>query len=124
MFSMTSRGDWSKTRKFLTKPRHASFGNLDSYGQMGVEALRAATPKDSGLSSSSWGYRIVQTRTGPCIEWFNTNATSTGVPVVILIQYGHATKSGGFVEGRDFINPAMKPVFEKIVNDVWKKVRQ
>lgn len=124
MFSVTSRGDWGKTTRFLLKAsKNDVYANLETYGRMGVQALARATPKDSGLSASSWGYRIIRDRRGPGIEWYNTNVTSTGVPVVILIQYGHGTKNGGYVQGQDFINPVMKPIFEMIVNDIWKKVR-
>lgn len=91
---------------------------------MGVDALSAATPRDTGESASKWQYRVIRNHRWPGIEWYNTNESgATGVPVVILIQYGHATRDGGFVQGRDFINPAMKPIFEKIQTELWKKVR-
>lgn len=91
---------------------------------MGVVALNAATPRNSGLSAGSWQYRVIRNHRWPGIEWYNTNpAGESGVPVVILIQYGHATRDGGYIQGRDFINPAMKPVFENIRQELWKKVR-
>lgn len=87
---------------------------------MGVEALSRSTPVRSGLAAQSWAYRVIRGRR-PGIEWYNTD-TVNGTPVVILIQYGHGTGTGGYVEGKDFINPAMRGVFDQIADDVWKKV--
>lgn len=118
MIGITSSGDFGKTRSFLTKVRRAElFGDLNRYGRMGVEALSKATPVDTGLTANSWEYRIVKTSRGPSIEWYNTNGN-----VAILIQYGHGTRGGGYVQGRDYINPAVRPLFDKISQDVWKKV--
>lgn len=120
MFGITSSGG-SKTEAFLkrlTQRDHLS--ELDKYGQLGVNALAAATPVETGLAAHSWRYRIIPGRR-PTIEWYNTDRES-GVTVVILIQYGHATGTGGYVAGRDFINPAMRPIFDKIADDVWRKV--
>lgn len=86
-----------------------------------MEALARSTPVDTGLSAASWGFRVIHTGPYPAIEWFNTD-TVNGTPVVIFIQYGHATATGGYVHGRDFINPAMRGVFDNIANDVWKRV--
>lgn len=122
MFEISSKGDFNKTRDFLTKIlRRDIFGELNRYGQEGVDALARATPQDSGLTSISWGYRIIKDRGRPGIEWYNTNEVN-GTPVAILIQYGHATGTGGYVHGRDFINPAMRPIFDKIADGIWKKV--
>ena len=95
---------------------------LDSYGRKGVKALAAATPIDSGLSADSWGYRTSVSRGSFFIIFTNNHFTNSGTPVVILIQYGHGTRNGGYVEGRDFINPAIKPVFDEIAAAVWREV--
>lgn len=89
---------------------------------MGVAALSANTPTDTGETATSWQYRIIQDGRRIRIEWYNTHVDSNGTSIAILIQYGHGTRNGGFVQGRDFINPAMRPVFDQIANDVWKKV--
>lgn len=123
MIGVESKGDHDKTSKRLKKLLDGDiFSGLDSYGRMGVAALSRATPTDTGESRNSWGYRLIKSKTYPGIEWFNTNVTTTGQAVVILIQYGHGTGTGGYVAGRDFINPAMRPIFDKIAADVWKKV--
>ncbi len=88
---------------------------------MGVDALSSATPVDSSLTAKSWGYRVIKDRSRPGIEWYNTNIPGS-TPVAILIQYGHATGTGGYVSGRDYINPAMRPIFDQIAVDVWKEV--
>lgn len=98
-------------------------GNLDKYGRAGVAALSAATPKDSGETASSWEYEIKRTKTTVSIVFNNTNIQN-GVPIAIILQYGHATNNGGYVEGVDYINPAIKPIFERIANDAWKEVTQ
>jgi hypothetical protein len=123
MFRVSTAGDHNKTANALRKIlRGDIFTQLDQYGQMGVAALEQSTPVDSRMTAGSWRYRIIRGRF-PGIEWFNTNMTNQGTPVAILIQYGHATGTGGYVAGRDFINPAMRPVFDKIADDVWKKVK-
>jgi hypothetical protein len=122
MIGITSTGDFKKTDDFLKRlQRRDPYSGLARYGEMGVEALSRATPLDSSLTANSWNYRIIKGKR-PGIEWYNTNVVN-GTPVVILLQYGHATGTGGYVSGRDFINPAIKPIFDKIANDVWKKVR-
>lgn len=123
MLRVEEKGDFKNTIGWIKKIQRLDiFSNLDDYGRMGVQALSDATPVDSGLSADSWDYAIFDTRTGPRLEWFNTNVDETGTPIVILIQYGHATRSGGYVQGFDFINPAMQPIFDQIVVDLWKKV--
>jgi hypothetical protein len=123
MIGIESRGDFKKTRSFLKKMQRGDiFYDLNRYGEMGVSALGKATPIDSSLTANSWGYRIIRDRKFPGIEWYNTNVVN-GTPVAILIQYGHATGTGGYVQGRDFINPAMQPVFDKIADEIWKKVK-
>jgi len=123
MIGVSSRGSFGKTKGFLDRihNRHL-FRDLDQYGRMGVSALRAATPVDTGLTAESWEYRIVRTGRWPGIEWYNTNMVN-GTPVAILIQYSHGTGTGGFIQGRDYINPAMRPIFNQIANEMWEKVR-
>jgi hypothetical protein len=122
MIGVDSHGDFSKTMSFFNRILNRShFVGLDRYGQMGVEALSKATPVDSGLSGGSWSYKLIS-GPNPGIEWYNSHTTSSGMPVVILIQYGHGTGTGGYIQGRDFINPALRPVFDRIADDVWKEV--
>lgn len=122
MISISTTKDNNKTTKALQKmKRHRLFSDLHRYGALGVQALSRATPVDSRLTAGSWEYRIVNERNGPRIEWYNTNEIN-GTSVVILIQYGHGTGSGGYVQGRDFINPAIQPLFDKFAADIWKKV--
>lgn len=124
MFELSSSGSFGKTDAFFAKIRQGNFfARLDEYGRQGVSALASATPLDTGKAASSWYYNIVRSRGSVTIEWRNDDlAGSTGTPVVILLQYGHGTGTGGYVQGRDFINPAIKPVMDKIAADVWKAV--
>lgn len=123
MIELENKGDWKDTRKFLNKLQSGDiFSDFDKYGQTGVRALSKSTPIDTGLASSSWEYRIIRDRDFPGIEWYNTDVEG-GAEVVILIQYGHGTRNGGWVQGRDFINPTMRPIFDQIADDVWKKVK-
>lgn len=120
--SMSSSGSLANTEKFLTqmsKGRHLDV--LDRYGREGVSALAAATPVDSNVTASSWNYKIKRSRGTASIEWTNSHKVD-GTPLVILLQYGHGTGSGGYVQGRDFINPAIRPVFDRIAENVWKAV--
>lgn len=114
-----------KTEDWLRKIARGDISaELSRFGEEGVRALARYTPVETGLSAQSWGYRVRKTKKGYTIEWFNTDRISSGgSPVVILIQYGHATRGGTYVAGRDFINPAMRSVFDKISNEIWKKVR-
>ena len=122
MFNVIHKGNFNKTEEFLKKAKKGDFyKNLEKYAQIGVEALRSSTPIDSGTTANSWGYEIINDggRTG--IAWTNTN-TNQGENIAILLQYGHGTGTGGYVHGRDYINPAMQPVFDQIAEDVWKEV--
>lgn len=120
--SFTSKGDFSKTIKFLNKVKNVKINNiLSKYGKIGVTALSKATPKDSGVTSQSWNYRIEVNNNNASIVWYNTNVVK-GVNIAVILQYGHGTRNGGWVEGIDYINPAMKPIFDKIVDQVWKEV--
>lgn len=123
MISVTSVGDLKKTISFLNNLSNKNLSvDLNRYGKLGVDALAKFTPVDSNLTANSWGYRIIKSTRGPGIEWYNTNVVN-GTPVAILIQYGHATGGGGHVVGRDYINPAIRPIFDKISEEIGKKVR-
>lgn len=119
---ISQKGDFSKTWRFLKRLREKRFyDKVAQYGQMGVDALRDATPKDTGLTADSWGYEIHKTNNSLTISWTNSN-NNHGVYIAVLIQYGHATRNGGFVQGRDYINPAMRPIFDKIASELWMEV--
>lgn len=127
IISITHHGDFKNTTKFLNAVTQGAYINniLDKYGQMGVDALRASTPKDTGLTSESWYYEIKHPSNDVYeIVWSNSNTIypSNGTTVAILLQYGHATGTGGWVEGRDFINPAIQPIFDQLADDAWKEV--
>lgn len=122
MFTITHKGNFDKTEAFLRKAKKADFyKNLEQYARIGVEALRESTPIDSGITANSWGYEIEHSKDRVSITWTNSN-TNKGENIAILIQYGHGTGTGGYVHGRDYINPAMQPVFDKIMEDIWKEV--
>lgn len=122
MISVSSKGDFANTIKALKKmSSNDVFRALDSAGRSGVAALSAATLIDSGETSQSWSYTVQKSKGGWSIEWTNSHMAGS-TPVAILLQYGHGTGTGGYVQGRDYINPAMKPVFDKIAADVWKAV--
>ena len=117
-----SRGSFDKSEKFLVKAKDKNYRPLlENFARQGVLALQQATPEDTGQTANSWDFQIVNTRGGHKIIWTNSNVVD-GIPVVILIQYGHGTRSGSFVEGRDFINPAIRPIFDKISDELWKEV--
>lgn len=123
MISFSHLGDFKKTEQFLRKLQKLDIGALiESEAQKGVEALRRATPRDSGLAAYSWGYNIVRTPTSVTINWTNSDIEN-GFKVALMIQYGHGTGTGGWVPGIDYINPAMRPVFEQIAQTVWKAVK-
>lgn len=120
--SFITTGSWKKTENWLRKnSRGDFFQGLDSLAQKGVDALAKATPIESGLAAGSWSYEIKRTRTLLTITWLNTDL-ETGFPVAIMLQYGYSTGTGGFVKGVDYINPAVKPVFDEIVDKIWKAV--
>jgi hypothetical protein len=122
MITFRHKGDFSKTDKFLARlKRPFNFGLLDKYGREGVAALKSATPVDTGLTANSWYYEIVRTN-GSVIINFNNSNIQNGVPIAVVIQYGHGTGTGGWVEGRDYINPAIRPIFDKLANEAWKEV--
>lgn len=122
MITFRQKGDFSKLNKFLEKAKEiAKLGNLDKYGREGVAALASATPVDSGKTAKSWYYKIKRQNGSVVIEFCNSNINE-GVPIAIILQYGHGTGTGGWVEGRDYINPAILPVFDRIASDAWKEV--
>jgi hypothetical protein len=117
-------GSTKKTQSFLDKMANLDGdirSTLEAAGQRGVEALRSATPVDSGLTAMSWAYEVVEENGSISLYWTNTHVIS-GVNVAIILQYGHGTGTGGWVAGRDYINPAINSIFDEIANDVWKKV--
>lgn len=122
MISVKMDGDFSKTKRYLMKSRSAARKSiLDKYGRRGVEALSSATPLDTGLTAESWDYTIVKDRDTISLVFTNSNSPN-GIPIAIMLQYGHAVKNGGWVEGRDYINPAIQPIFDELAEDVWKEV--
>lgn len=122
MIRFEHKGDFSKTTRYFEElQKVAKYEGLEKYGERGVAALSSATPMDTGETSKSWSYKIEKTNKSIAINFYNSNVKN-GVPIAIIIQYGHGTSDGGWVEGRDYINPAIQPVFDKITNDVWKEV--
>lgn len=120
---ITSRGSFKNTERFLKRmSKDDIYATLETYAQIGQSALESATPVDSGETARSWSYSIVVSRKGRKITWYNSHMAGT-VPVAILIQYGHATGTGGYVQGRDFINPAIRPIFDQMAESVWKEVQ-
>lgn len=116
-------GDWSNTEKFLQKMTDLDFSKiLASYAREGVSALSNATPKETGETAASWDYTIKQGRGRIEIEWTNSNVNQ-GANIAVLIQYGHGTRGGGYVQGIDYINPALRPVFDKIAEEIWRQVK-
>lgn len=117
------KGDFRKTMSFLERAKETvKMGILDKYGKEGVRALSENTPRDTGKTAESWEYTIERTTDAVRIIWTNSNTTPEGIPIAVLIQYGHATGNGGYVEGRDFINPTMRPIFDAIANNAWKEL--
>ena len=122
LIRLTSKGDFSNTFRFLKKMDNFQITKiLDKYGKMGVNALANATPLDSGKTAESWGYEISVKKEGATIHWTNTNQNN-GVHIAVILQYGHGTGTGGYVQGIDYINPAIRPVFDKIVEEAWMEV--
>ena len=122
MITITQKGSFDSIEQYLNRVRSSNlFGILSKYGAMGVEVLSAATPVLSGKTSGAWTFDVFQRPGHYAIRWSNSNR-EYGTPVAILIQYGHGTKNGGYVEGIDYINPAMRPIFEKMTRDMVKEV--
>ena len=122
MITFRQKGDFSKLTRFLEKAKEAvRLGDLDKYGREGVAALASATPVDTGLTANSWYYKIEHKDGTATISFFNSNVQN-GAPIAIILQYGHGTGTGGWVQGRDYINPAIQPIFDKIVTEAWREV--
>ena len=117
-------GDLKRTYKFLRFLSSKLYlKKVESYAKKGVIALAEATPKDSGVTSDSWDYEIIINDEETRIIFTNSNTIENGTPIVVLVQYGHATKNGGWVEGFDFVNPAIQPIFDEMAEDIWKEVQ-
>ena len=122
MITFRQKGDFSKVTKYLEKVKESvHLGILDKYGREGVAALSSATPVDTGLTSKSWYYTI-ENKNGVATLSFNNSNIQNGVPIAIILQYGHGTRNGGWVQGRDYINPAIQPLFDKIADAAWREV--
>lgn len=122
MISFRHKGDFSKVTRFLVDAKGKKLERiLEKCGREGVAALASATPIDTGKTASSWFYKIEISKGSGTVSFYNSNIQN-GVPIAIILQYGHGTRNGGWVEGRDYINPAMQPVFDKIANDAWREV--
>ena len=122
MISFRQKGDFSKLTNFLERAKETvHLGDLNKYGRQGVAALASATPIDSGETAESWYYKIENNKESATITFYNSNVQN-GVPIAIILQYGHGTRNGGWVEGRDYINPAIQPIFDQIVDDAWREV--
>ena len=122
MITVTARGDFSKAERFLAAIKAGKlYDSLSQYGRMGVQALASRTPVEPGQTAASWSYEVKVSSGKVSIAWTNSHTVS-GTPLVILLQYGHGTGTGGYVAGRDFINPAIQPIFDKIADAVWKRV--
>lgn len=122
MISFRQKGDFSKFTRYLERVKNAiRLGILDKYGRSGVAALASATPVDSGETAASWYYQVKHSSGTASVTFYNSHVNK-GVPIAIILQYGHGTGTGGYVEGRDYINPAIQPVFDKLAEEAWKEV--
>lgn len=116
------KGDFSKLNRYFERLKETvNIGLLDKYGKAGVDALSSATPKDTGKTAASWHYEIKRQNGSVSLEFYNSNVNK-GVPIAIILQYGHGTGTGGWVEGIDYINPALRPIFENLAAEAWKEV--
>lgn len=119
---ITTTGSFTNTDNFLNRMSKGDiFASLNAYAQRGVEALSAATPVDTGVTAASWSCEVEKSGESYSIRWINTNLAGS-TPIAILLQYGHGTGTGGYVQGRDYINPAIQPIFDEIADSVWKEV--
>lgn len=122
MITIKTSGSFKKTKSLLKRGQNLELTDvLNRYGRKGVSALKAATPKDSGQTADAWDFEIEKTKGGCRIIWTNSNVHD-GAVIAVLLQYGHATRNGGWVEGHDYINPAVRPIFEDIAESAWKEV--
>lgn len=122
MIKFRQKGDFSKLTRYFERVKEVvKLGDLDKYGREGVAALESVTPVDTGLTASSWRYEIDHGKDSVSISFYNDNIQN-GVPIAIILQYGHGTRNGGWVQGRDYINPVIRPLFDKIADEAWKEV--
>jgi hypothetical protein len=122
MITFKQKGDFNKTEKFFKGVVTSNYMHIfEKYARQGVNALAAATPVDSGETANSWNFQIKNYAGGASITWTNSHVVD-GVPIAIILQYGHATRNGGYVQGRDYINPVMQPIFDNIAKDLWGEV--
>lgn len=122
MISFRQQGDFSNLTRYLERVKHvARVSDLDRFGREGVAALASATPVDTGLTANSWFYEITYDKGSATISFHNSNIQN-GVPIAIILQYGHGTGTGGWVQGRDYINPAIQPIFDNLANEAWREV--
>lgn len=122
MITIESQGEWQPTKNWLARMTKLDLALImNQFGKEGVEALSRATPSKSGLTSKSWNYEVTRTGESWKITWTNSNVNN-GVNIAVILQYGHGTRNGGYVQGRDYINPAIRPVFDKIAKKAWKEV--
>ena len=122
MISFSHKGDFAKTFNFLNSSKKLNIDNiLSNYGKQGVDLLAKNTPVDSGKTAQSWNYRIEHKNGKTSLIWYNTNEVN-GVNIAVILQYGHGTKNGGYISGRDYINPVIQPLFDKISENIWKEV--
>ena len=124
MIRLRAKGSYDKTEKFLKKCKDINKlkAIMEKYGREGISALSADTPIDSGITSSSWTYEVVQEGDSISLVFNNSETTKTGIPIIILLQYGHGNGRGGYVQGRDIVNPAIQPIFDKLADEAWKEV--
>lgn len=121
MITFKQKGDFSKLTHFLQNAKNSiAVDILDKYGREGVKALAYATPKDTGKTAASWTYRIIRQKDSVSITFENSNIQN-GVPIAIILQYGHATRNGGWVQGKDYINPTIRPIFDQLADEAWKE---
>lgn len=121
MITFKQKGDFSKLTHFLQNAKNSiAVDILDKYGREGVKVLASATPKDTGKTAASWTYRIIRQKDSVSITFENSNIQN-GVPIAIILQYGHATRNGGWVQGKDYINPAIRPIFDQLADEAWKE---
>ena len=123
MIKVTKKGNFDNTRNLIKRIQSRKYTDiLNRIGRLGVDALEKATPRDTGKTASSWGYEIEQGKNSISVIWTNSNIVNGWANVAILIQYGHATKNGGYVHGRDYINPALKPIFDELAKEAWEAI--
>jgi hypothetical protein len=122
VITFNQKGDFSKLNRYFERLREKiRIGILDKYGREGVQALASATPVDTGKTANSWSYKIVRENGSASIIFSNSNVNK-GVQIAIILQYGHGTGTGGWVEGRDYINPAIQPIFDELADSAWKEI--